>query len=151
VSRPERVIIPDAARRARRAERVSVQGKADEDEVEPPLPPGLDALPAPLARFAEFLRIDEDLIAAAAEASRDATADRSGLAAWLTALPEREKDELLLEFVEVQARTSRRRSSREREGATAKFETRVASLANRYARRPAFVGRLEGAGLVPRE
>src|SRR5208337_3047948 len=41
----------------------------DEEDLEPPVPPGLAKLSAPLQMFAEFLRIEEDLIEVAAEAS----------------------------------------------------------------------------------
>ena len=41
-------------------------GERDEDETEPPLPPGMTKLPAPLKALAHFLRIDRDLLAAAA-------------------------------------------------------------------------------------
>lgn len=46
---------------------LAVQGGGVADDVrEPPVPPGLDMLPAPLAALVEFLRIDLDLLAAAA-------------------------------------------------------------------------------------
>jgi hypothetical protein len=41
----------------------------DEDDMEPPVPPGLAKLSEPLREFAEHLRIDEDLNEVAAEAS----------------------------------------------------------------------------------
>src|SRR4051812_30783793 len=44
----------------------------DESEVEPPVPDGLTSLSSPLARLADFLRIDRDLLAVASE--RSATA-----------------------------------------------------------------------------
>ncbi|MEV6180557.1 hypothetical protein [Streptomyces sp. NPDC052015] len=44
-------------------------GDLNEDEVEPPLPAGLAALPEPLVDLATFLRIDPDLISAAAALS----------------------------------------------------------------------------------
>ncbi len=72
----------------------------DEDDMEPPVPPGLAKLSAPLQEFAEFLRIEEELIEVAAEAS--AALDTAGpsqeeLAAWITAMPEAKKNALLLE------------------------------------------------------
>ncbi|MFC8847189.1 MULTISPECIES: hypothetical protein [unclassified Micromonospora] len=73
--------------------------EVDDDEPEPPVPPGLGTLSASLASLVEFLRIDTDLIAAAAEASaplaraEPATAE---LRRWLRGLPTDEKDELLL-------------------------------------------------------
>src|SRR4051812_27506567 len=57
--------------------------EVDEDATEPPVPPGLAKLSAPLARLAEFLRIDEDLLAAAAERSAAEPARDEGLAEWV--------------------------------------------------------------------
>ena len=62
----------------------------EDDELEPPVPPGLRTLTAPQHELAEFLRVDEDLLAVAAEASPpfDVPADDpERLAAWLTRLP----------------------------------------------------------------
>ncbi|MGH3170203.1 MAG: hypothetical protein ACRDN0_30515, partial [Trebonia sp.] len=64
-----------------------------EDNVEPPVPAGLKELSDQLACVAEFLRIDDDLIAAAAEASRPLTpVSDDGNAAWIMALSASEKD-----------------------------------------------------------
>ncbi|MFJ7279558.1 hypothetical protein [Kitasatospora sp. NPDC098663] len=77
----------------------------DEEEyraaVEPPVPPGLDRLTAPQRALADFLRVDADLLAVAAEASPPAPAPRKRpgkkeLAPLIAALPEKEKDDLLL-------------------------------------------------------
>lgn len=65
--------------------------------VEPPVPPGLGALSGPLASLADFLRIDEDLIAVAAERSPAGVEDDEELAAWIASLAEEEKNGLLLE------------------------------------------------------
>lgn len=72
-------------------------GELDEDDLEPPLPPGLGDLPEPLADLATFLRIDEDLIAAAAQRS-PRPAPRPPLAAhraWISALDAGQKDAVL--------------------------------------------------------
>jgi predicted nucleic acid-binding Zn-ribbon protein len=72
----------------------------DEEDLEPPVPPGLAKLSAPLQMFAEFLRIEEDLIEVAAEASvalDTAGPSREELAAWIGAMPEAKKNALLLE------------------------------------------------------
>src|SRR3954452_4369625 len=45
-------------------------GELDDDEVEPPCPPGLRRLSAPLEAFATFLRVDRDLLDAARPAAR---------------------------------------------------------------------------------
>lgn len=44
-------------------------GELEDDDAEPPVPPGLQALTAPLVSLADFLRIDEDLLAVAAVVS----------------------------------------------------------------------------------
>jgi hypothetical protein len=71
----------------------------DEEEMEPPVPPGLAKLSAPLQEFADFLRIEKDLIEVAAEASvalEAAGPSREELEAWIAAMPEAKKDTLLL-------------------------------------------------------
>jgi len=72
----------------------------DEDDMEPPVPPGLAKLSAPLQEFAELLRIEEDLIEVAAEASvalDTAGPSQEELTAWIAAMPEAKKNALLLE------------------------------------------------------
>jgi predicted nucleic acid-binding Zn-ribbon protein len=72
----------------------------DEEDLEPPVPPGLAKLSAPLQMFAEFLRIEKDLIEVAAEASvalEAAGPSQEELAAWIAAMPEAKKNALLLE------------------------------------------------------
>lgn len=74
----------------------------DDDDMEPPVPPGLAKLSAPLQEFADFLRIEEDLIEVAAEASvalDTAGPSQEELAAWIAAMPQAKKDALLLEAV----------------------------------------------------
>ncbi|SNR93779.1 hypothetical protein SAMN05216276_1001330 [Streptosporangium subroseum] len=81
-------------------------GYADEDELEPPVPAGLGSLSAGQQALADFLRIDADLLAVAAEASpaqavvRD---DPRELATWIANLTEPEKSDLLLRVVRDQA------------------------------------------------
>jgi hypothetical protein len=78
----------------------------EEDTMEPPIPPGLGSLSAPQRALADFLRLDDDLLAAAAEASRPAQPvqhNRKDLAAWIGALPAKRKDTLLLRVVEDDA------------------------------------------------
>jgi hypothetical protein len=72
----------------------------DDDDIEPPVSPGLATLSAPLEKFAEFLRIDSDLIEVAAETSvamEGAGPSQEELAAWIAAMPEGKKNALLLE------------------------------------------------------
>ena len=78
---------------------LSVQeGELEDGETEPPVPPGLRRLTASLKVFADFLRIDRDLVAAAAEASPDLREPPSDevLERWIAALPEADKTRLLL-------------------------------------------------------
>ena len=76
--------------------------EVDEDALEPPVPPGLGALDGSLARAAEFLRIDTDLIAAAAEQSagrQDAPLSNKELDRWIGKLPANKRDALLAELI----------------------------------------------------
>ena len=72
--------------------------EVDEDAVEPPVPPGLGQLSAALSAVAEFLRIDSDLIAVAADRSAPSSVDDTltELPGWLAQLPAESKDALLL-------------------------------------------------------
>jgi hypothetical protein len=64
--------------------------------VEPPVPAGLRQLSDSLASAAKFLRIDDDLTAVAAKASRPLMpVSDDGIAEWVTALPTSEKDTYL--------------------------------------------------------
>lgn len=80
---------------------MSVQhGQIDDDELEPPVPPDLGNLSGALSDFADFLRINQDLIAASAKASpRATTPRRKDMAAWLASLPTAEKDKILIELM----------------------------------------------------
>ena len=69
----------------------------DDHDTEPPVPAGLADLSAALRAIVDFLEIDEDLIAVAAEASpvlKDEPA--AGLADWIATLDAAEKDKLLM-------------------------------------------------------
>jgi len=73
-------------------------GEIDDDALEPPVPPGLGDLNAPLDRLADFLRVDSDLIATSAARSpgvhtRDLTKKETD--AWLRTLSSKEKDAIL--------------------------------------------------------
>jgi hypothetical protein len=73
-------------------------GELDDDEIEPPVPAGLGQLSASLESFAEFLRIDSDLIDAAAAASPplvEMEPDPAEIREWVARLPSAEKDDLL--------------------------------------------------------
>ncbi|MBT2456919.1 hypothetical protein [Streptomyces sp. ISL-86] len=69
-------------------------------EAEPPVPAGLAELTGPQRALADFLRVDPDLLAVAAQAAAPApqtAVDRKALAAYIRALPAKEKDALLLD------------------------------------------------------
>jgi hypothetical protein len=66
------------------------------DEAEPPVPAGLRELTNSLASVAQFLKIDDDLIAVAAKASAPlVSVSDDGIADWVTALSASEKDKFL--------------------------------------------------------
>jgi hypothetical protein len=68
----------------------------DDEDTEPPVPAGLAGLSGALRAIADFLEIDEDLIAVAAEASPALKEEpAAGLADWIATLPAAEKDKLL--------------------------------------------------------
>ncbi|MFJ2190760.1 hypothetical protein ACIOJE_22985 [Kitasatospora sp. NPDC087861] len=86
---------------------IGVWGLQDDEEeayqeaVEPPVPAGLDRLTAPQRALADFLRVDDDLLAVAAQASPPAPAPRKrpgkkALEPLIAALPDKEKNDLLL-------------------------------------------------------
>lgn len=76
------------------------EGDIAGDVVEPPVPPGLGTLTGPLRSLADFLRIDDDLLAVAAEASEPAAPDdgtsHEDLVRWIENLPVAEKNALLV-------------------------------------------------------
>ncbi len=76
--------------------------EVDEDPLEPVVPPGLSDLDASLDQLAQFLRIDTDLIAAAAEqsAAKPSTSlSKSDIKAWISTLPTKKKDAFLANLV----------------------------------------------------
>lgn len=71
----------------------------DDDEPEPPVPAGLATLGGPLQALADFLRLEPDLLDAAAAASRPLTEKEPSAAElhrWVKSLPVADKDEVLL-------------------------------------------------------
>lgn len=74
----------------------------DEDEEEPPVPPNLGNLSASLESFADFMRIDTDLIHVAAEnsiAEQKTVRDDQKLKTWIGKLSNSEKDEIIVRLI----------------------------------------------------
>lgn len=67
----------------------------DDEAPEPDVPAGLAALSAPLAALVEFLRVDPDLLQAAAEGCRDDRIEPAALWRWVSGLSVPEKDRWL--------------------------------------------------------
>lgn len=89
------------------------QDEVDLDDAEPAVPPGLGSLPVSLQAMAEFLGIDELLIAIAAEGSEPEEPDPPGLVEWIARLSVDEKNALLHqvargEHAQVEAMLARR-------------------------------------------
>ena len=82
---------------------VAAQGATiDDHKLEPPVPPGLGELDATLGVLADFMCIDIDLIAAAAEQSTplaNASLSTKELADWIADLPPTAKDTLLARLI----------------------------------------------------
>jgi hypothetical protein len=72
------------------------EAEAAESPLEPPVPPGLGQLSAPLHAFVEFFEIDQDLIAAAAEASPPLDMADEPVEQWVAMLPEAERTAFLV-------------------------------------------------------
>ncbi|WP_432956516.1 hypothetical protein [Micromonospora haikouensis] len=73
-----------------------------DDEPEPPVPAGMGTLDAALTAVAEFLRIDPDLIAAAAAGSSPAASGEptaAQLRTWVVGLPAQDKDAILTDLI----------------------------------------------------
>ena len=75
----------------------------EDDEPEPPVPPNLADLNGPLKSFVDFMRIDTDLIAVAAEnsISESRQTDPEALRTWIHNLPASEKDDILFRLIEA--------------------------------------------------
>ena len=75
-------------------------GELEDDDREPPCPPGLRELSHALEAFAALMRVDSDLIEAAAATSPDLIAiDGDAIRLWVSALPEVEKTLLIVRLV----------------------------------------------------
>ena len=76
----------------------------EEDELEPPVPPNLGSLNAPLKNFVDFMRIDNDLVAVATKNSASTEVqqdvDEKALNTWISKLSKEEKDNILLHLIQ---------------------------------------------------
>lgn len=70
--------------------------EAENDLVEPPVPPGLGELTAPLRAFMAFFEIDQDIVGAAAAASPALKVSQEPLERWVELLPEAERNSFLV-------------------------------------------------------
>ena len=116
----------------------------DDDEPEPPVPPGLGEPSAAQHAFADFLRIDEDLIAVASERSPALPAEpgTDEIRAWVAALADAEKTALLVRVAQgrggaVGAELVRRMRAKEPAAAAAGKPRTVADLLAAAERRAA--------------
>jgi hypothetical protein len=80
-------------------------GELGQDVPEPPVPPNLGTLSSVLSSLVDFLRIDPDLLAAAAQNSprtKSAPTNRKAMAAWVASLPAKEKNDMLVRLMEAE-------------------------------------------------
>jgi hypothetical protein len=124
-----------------------------EHEPEPPVPAGLATLTGPQRALADFLRLDDDLLAVAAETSpplNQTPNDRGQLATWVNNLPMVEKNRLLVRIVEdrtaaVRMELLRRFRDEHTTNTPAQPRRTVADLLDNTARRRADHGPREAA------
>ena len=77
-------------------------GELDDDDIEPPVPPGLGQLSASLESLADFLRIDTDLLHVAALASLqmvDVREKQEEIRKWVAELQADEKEDVLTRLI----------------------------------------------------
>lgn len=87
-----------------------IYGDVDDDEPEPPVPAGLRTLTAAQDDLVAFLRIDRNLLEAAAKRSADRTeavSSQAQLAEWLRSRRAEDKDAWLLELLGPSAQATR--------------------------------------------
>jgi len=123
--------------------------EVDDQDTEPPVPAGLGNLSAPLQAIADFLEIDQDLIAVAAAAAYarclDALATRTE-AAWQEAATlietkkPRDYDLAVTLLQDLRALT-------DRQGGSAAFTTQFQELHAQHQRKPSLLDRFDKAGL----
>ncbi len=77
----------------------AVSAYLEEDAQEPPIPPNLQELNTALKSFVDWLEIDPDLIAAAAQASPNQNEPQESFKDWIHLLSDQEKTQFLLDIV----------------------------------------------------
>ena len=77
----------------------AVSPDLEQDAQEPPVPPNLQKLNASLQSLTDWLEIDSDLIAAAAQLSQTQKELKEPFEAWVKALSDKEKTTLLVDIV----------------------------------------------------
>jgi hypothetical protein len=87
----------------------ALSGNLGDNELEPPVPPGMTTLSAPLKALADFLYVSADLIQVAAVRSQpmDQKVTRRRLERWVATLPDSEKTALLCRLVTEEGRSVR--------------------------------------------
>ncbi|BEL09328.1 hypothetical protein Q0Z83_075190 [Actinoplanes sichuanensis] len=93
----------------------------DDDVPEPPVPAGLAKLSGPLQALADFLRLDPDLLDAAAAVSRPLAEKKPSAAElrrWVAGLPVPDKDEMLVRVLRGDAGSLRSELLRQFHGVT---------------------------------
>jgi hypothetical protein len=120
-------------------------GELDDDDTQPPVPPGLGQLSASLESLAEFLRIDGDLLHVAAEVSPpigDTDLDQDDVRGWVGKLPAKEKDELITnlmvdadhaQIMEMLQRFLKERAGNNRASTTGRTVGQLLQAAEAYA------------------
>jgi hypothetical protein len=106
----------------------------DDDRLEPPVPPGLAALSAPLRALAEFLRVDDELVEVAASGNTGkppAQPSQAELARWVKGLPAADKDAYLMRLLADEGNLLRVELSKRFREATAPGGARPAPDAGR--------------------
>jgi hypothetical protein len=121
-------------------------GVLQEDELEPAIPPGLAELTGPLRAVVEFLRLDDDLLSAAAAASEPLNPlvpTTAALKRWVARLPDRDKQDVLVRLASGDQDVSRefvrrfrtdRNPTLDREGTRTVVELQEAALQAREGR-----------------
>lgn len=82
--------------------RCAQTGELEDEETEPPVPPGLGELDGSLERLVDFLRVDTDLLEVAAAGSlplRAQTLTRQAIQTWIAGQPPAHKDDYLERFI----------------------------------------------------